>query len=155
MIGDLDRELLRLLGRDGRRPHAALAAELGVSETTVRNHVARLQESGILTIVALCDPQSLGHQALRLLIRTQDLTPRAVASMLRDMPMVNHVALCAGGHDIFVEATCRDIDQLVQLLDDVRRLPGIANVEQLVVLEIFKDYSWSGLGQSLGQDLDG
>lgn len=74
--------------------------------------------------------------------------------MLSDMPMVNHVALCAGGHDIFVEATCRDIDQLVQLLDDVRRLPGIANVEQLVLLEIFKDYSWSGLGQSLGQHLD-
>lgn len=155
MIGDLDRELLRLLARDGRQPFSALATAVGVSETTVRNHVSRLQESGVVRIVALCDPQSLGHQGLRLLIRTRDLTPRAVAAMLSDMPMVNHVALCAGGHDIFVEATCRDIDQLVQLLDDIRRLPGIANVEQLVVLEIFKDYSWSGLGQSLGQDLDG
>ncbi|MFT4044585.1 MAG: Lrp/AsnC family transcriptional regulator [Gordonia sp. (in: high G+C Gram-positive bacteria)] len=155
MIGDFDRELLRLLGHDGRQSFRELAQQLGVSETTVRNHLARLQESGIVRIVALCDPQSLGHQVLRLLIRTQDLTPRAVAGMLTNVLAVNHVALCAGGHDIYVEATCRDLDQLVELLDEVRRLPGIANIEQLVVLEIFKDYSWSGLGESRGQDPDG
>lgn len=151
MIGDLDRQLLRRLSQDGRQPYRQLAQELHVSETTVRNHVARLLDSDVLRIVALCDPQSLGHQGLRLLIRTTDLTPRAVAGMLAAMPAVNHVALCAGGHDIFVEATCRDVDQLVELLDDVRRLPGIANIEQMVVLEIFKDYSWTGLGQSRGQ----
>ena len=71
---------------------------------------------------------------------------------LADLASVNHVALCVGAQDIYVEATCRDTGQLVTLLDEIRRLPGVASMEQLVLLELFKDYSWTGLGASVGQE---
>ncbi|MEW2492351.1 Lrp/AsnC ligand binding domain-containing protein [Streptomyces nodosus] len=81
----------------------------------------------------------------------RDLTPRAVAKSLADMPMINHVALVAGSQDIFLEGTCRDQAQLVQLLDEIRMLPGVSRVQVLLLLELFKDYSWNGLNSSVGQ----
>ncbi|MFJ9585408.1 Lrp/AsnC family transcriptional regulator [Streptomyces acidicola] len=151
MIDDLDRKIMQTLTRDGRTPYTALARDLGVSEATVRQRVSRLQESGALRIVALCNPLTLGHQSVRLMIRVRDLTPRAVAKSLADMPMINHVALCAGSQDIFLEGTCRDQAQLVQLLDDIRMLPGVSRVQVLLLLELFKDYSWNGLDSAVGQ----
>lgn len=151
MIDALDRGIMRILTRDGRTPYTALARELGTSEATVRQRVTRLQESGALRIVALCNPLTLGHQSVRLMIRVRDLTPRAVAKSLTDMPMINHVALCAGSQDIFLEGTCRDQAQLVQLLDDIRMLPGVSRVQVLLLLELFKDYTWSGLASAVGQ----
>ncbi|MGW3956393.1 Lrp/AsnC family transcriptional regulator [Streptomyces sp. NPDC004752] len=155
MIDELDRNIVRSLTRDGRTPYTTLARELGVSEATVRQRVARLQESGALRIVALCNPLTLGHQSVRLMVRVQDLTPRAVAKSLADMPMVNHVALCAGSQDVFLEGTCRDQAQLVQLLDEIRMLPGVSRVQVLLLLELFKDYSWNGLDSAVGQAVAG
>ena len=151
MIDDTDRKLIDLLTRDGRRPFTELAQVVGVSEATVRTRVAHLQASGILRIVALCNPLTLGHQSLRLMIGVRDLAPRAVAKTLAEMAMINHVALCTGNFDIFVEATCRDLDQMVTLLDDIRCLPGVANIAEFVLLELVKDYSWVGLSSSTGQ----
>lgn len=155
MIDDTDRKLIELLMRDGRRPFTELGAELEVSEATIRGRVARLQESGILKIVALCNPLTLGHQSVRLMIGVEGHSPRAVAKTLADMAMVNHVALVTGARDVYIEATCRDLDQLVTLLDDVRRVPGVSEIDELLLLELFKDYSWVGLrdksGQSAGQ----
>ncbi|MFF2846230.1 Lrp/AsnC family transcriptional regulator [Streptomyces sp. NPDC058001] len=151
MIDELDRSIMQTLTRDGRTPYTALARELGVSEATVRQRVSRLQDSGALRIVALCNPLTLGHQSVRLMIRVRDLTPRAVAKSLAGMPMINHVALCAGSQDIFLEGTCRDQAQLVQLLDEIRMLPGVSRVQVLLLLELFKDYSWNGLNNAVGQ----
>ncbi|MFJ6569435.1 Lrp/AsnC family transcriptional regulator [Streptomyces sp. NPDC091292] len=151
MIDELDRSIMQTLTRDGRTPYTVLARELGVSEATVRQRVSRLQDSGALRIVALCNPLTLGHQSVRLMIRVRDLTPRAVAKSLAGMPMINHVALCAGSQDIFLEGTCRDQGQLVQLLDEIRMLPGVSRVQVLLLLELFKDYSWDGLDNAVGQ----
>ncbi|AJE38747.1 Lrp/AsnC family transcriptional regulator [Streptomyces nodosus] len=151
MIDDLDRAIMSALARDGRTPYTTLARQLAVSEATVRQRVSRLQVSGALRIVALCNPLTLGHQSVRLMIRVRDLTPRAVAKSLADMPMINHVALVAGSQDIFLEGTCRDQAQLVQLLDEIRMLPGVSRVQVLLLLELFKDYSWNGLNSSVGQ----
>lgn len=152
MLDDLDRKLLGLLARDGRQAHTSLAESLGVSAGTIKTRMDKLQNDEVLRIVALCNPLTLGHQSLRLMITVRDLTPRAVARLLKELTMINHVALCAGAQDIYLEATCKDTEQLVDLLDEIRAMPGIARIEALVLLELFKDYSWTGLSTSTGQE---
>lgn len=147
----IDRGVIELLTRDGRRPYTSIAAELEVSEATVRSRVTKLQDLGILSIVALCSPLTLGHQSLRFLISVRDHTARSVAQSLGQMRMINHVALITGARDIYLEATCRDIDQLVTLLDDIRRVPGVAFIDQFILTELYKDYSWVGLRGGVGQ----
>jgi Lrp/AsnC family transcriptional regulator for asnA, asnC and gidA len=151
MFDETDRGIIAMLSRDGRRTFTSMAAELEVSEATVRGRVSRLQESGALRIVALCNPLTLGHQSVRLFIAVRDHTPRSVGVALMAMPLVNHVALCTGARDVYVEATCRDLDQVRELLDDVRRIPGVATMDLYVLTELFKDYSWVGLRGGVGQ----
>jgi len=67
------------------------------------------------------------------------------------MPMIGHVALTTGAHDIYIEATCRDLGQLAELLDDIRRVPGVVKIDQFVLTQLYKDYSWVGLRGQGGQ----
>jgi Lrp/AsnC family transcriptional regulator, regulator for asnA, asnC and gidA len=151
MFDQTDRAIFAMLGRDGRRTFTSMAAELEISEATVRGRVAKLQELQALRIVALCNPITLGHQSLRLMVEVRDHTPRSVAAALTAMPPVNHVALCTGARDIYVEATCRDLDQVRSLLDDVRRIPGVVTIDLYLLTELYKDYSWMGLRGGVGQ----
>ncbi|WP_319457880.1 MULTISPECIES: Lrp/AsnC family transcriptional regulator [unclassified Mycobacterium] len=151
MFDETDHAIIAMLGQDGRRTFTSMAAELEVSEATVRGRTAKLQESGALRIVALCNPLTLGHQSVRLVLAVRDHTPRSVAEALAAMPLVNHVALCTGARDVYVEATCRDLDQVRALLDDARRIPGVATMDLYLLTELFKDYSWVGLRGGVGQ----
>lgn len=150
-VDDLDRRLVELLVEDGRRAYTEMAGIIGVSEATVRTRVSRLTSTGILRIVALCNPLTLGHQSVRLMLAVQGLRPRQVAKSLASLPMIGHVSLTSGSHDIYLEVTTRDLNQLVEVLDEIRRTPGVAAIDQYVLTRLYKDYSWNGLRDQSGQ----
>jgi Lrp/AsnC family transcriptional regulator for asnA, asnC and gidA len=147
----IDRRLVELLGEDGRRAFTEIAQQIGVSEATIRARVQKLTSDGTLRIVALCNPLTLGHQSVRLLLTVQGLTPKSLARSLASVPMIGHVALTAGVHDIYLEATPRDLGQLADLLDDIRRTPGVVRIDQYVLTRLYKDYSWTGLRDQSGE----
>ena len=153
MIDDLDRRLIELLARDGRRSFASLAEELRVSQSTVRARLARLREDEILTIAALCNALLLGHQVVRLLLRVRNLAPSEVADELAGISQINHIALVTGSHDLYLEATCRDQPQLIELMDEIRRHPGVAAIQPIIVTSLAKDYTWGGLRGTAGQSI--
>lgn len=138
-IDETDRRIVAILEQDGRRAVTAIASEVGVSEGTVRARIAALQEHGVIRVVALCSPVALGHQGVRLLISVRKLSIRSVAQQLAALPLTNHVALVSGTHDIYVEAACQDLDQCVEFLDAVRRVPGVDRVDQQIVRRMYKN----------------
>jgi Lrp/AsnC family transcriptional regulator for asnA, asnC and gidA len=151
MFDDVDRQIVEMLGRDGRRTFTSMASQLEVSEGTVRSRIAKLLDSETVRIVALCNPLTLGHQSVRLFITVRNHTTQSVTTALVAMPSVNHVALCAGAADVYAEATCRDLDQIRVLLDDIRRVPGVARLDLMILTQLYKDYSWVGLSGGAGQ----
>ena len=153
MIDGLDRNLIELLARDGRRSFTALSNDLGVSQSTVRARLARLRGEGLMQIVALCNALLLGHQVVRLMLRVRNVTPSAVADGLASIEQINRIALVTGAHDLYLEATCRDQTQLIELMDEVRRYPGVATIQPVIVTSLAKDYSWAGLRGAAGQSV--
>jgi len=147
----IDRRLVELLAEDGRRAYTDIAVQLGVSEATVRARVHRLSSDGILRIVALCNPLTLGHQSVRLLLTVHGLPPRAVARSLASIPMIGLVELVTGAHDIYLEATPRDLGQLAELLDEIRLTRGVVDIDHYVLTRLYKDYSWTGLRDQSGE----
>ena len=59
-IDAIDEEIIRQLQTDGRRPYTQLAKVVGLSEAAVRQRVQRLLETGVMQVVAVTDPLSLG-----------------------------------------------------------------------------------------------
>ena len=47
-LDDLDRQIVERLARDARVSNRAIAAELGVTEGTIRTRIKRLQAEGLI-----------------------------------------------------------------------------------------------------------
>ncbi|PRI12364.1 Lrp/AsnC family transcriptional regulator [Leucobacter massiliensis] len=153
-MDEIDTTILALLGRDGRRPFTSIASQLGLSEGTVRNRVQRMSDSGMLVFVALCNPLSLGLQALRLFISVDRAAHiEAVCRALAELPHTNRVSAGTGSRDIYVELTCRDLTEAQRALDQIRSIDGIADMQTSVLTSFDKDHSWGGLRGGSGQAL--
>lgn len=138
-VDAIDRAIIAILEQDGRRSFTAIADEVGLSDKAVRTRVTALQDAGLIRIMALCPPGTLGHQGVFLLIRVRKHSPREVAKSLAMLPATNHISLVSGSHDIYIDAACRDLDQCMEFLDAVRRTPGVDTLDPLLVRRMDKN----------------
>ena len=145
MIDKLDLAIIASLEEDGRRTYTSLSAETGASEATVRARMTKLIDIGILQIVALSSPLLLGWQPLRVYIKVGGSSPTDIANRIAKLSSANTVAIVSGEFDVYVEATCRDLNAGVEFLDMLRSMPQIGSMEVTVLTRLIKDYSWTGL----------
>ncbi|GGM16483.1 Lrp/AsnC family transcriptional regulator [Nakamurella endophytica] len=144
LLDDHSKAIIEQLQQDGRRPYAAIAAAVGLSEAAVRQRVGRLVGSGVVQIVAVTDPLQVGftRQAMIGLRAEGNLDP--VVQALVDMDEVDYVVITAGSFDILVEVVCEDDDHLLTLLNErIRTIPGVRSTESFVYLKLSKQtYHW-------------
>ncbi|MGH9297441.1 MAG: Lrp/AsnC family transcriptional regulator [Acidimicrobiales bacterium] len=143
-LDDVSKQLVEALQQDGRRSFAALAKDVGLSEAAVRQRVKRLLDDGVMQIVAVTDPMTVGfsRQAMVGIKAEGDL--RAIAERLSRLPELEYVVLCAGSFDLLVELVCEDDEHLLRLLDEsIRGIEGVRETETFVYLRLEKQtYSW-------------
>jgi Lrp/AsnC family transcriptional regulator for asnA, asnC and gidA len=135
----LDRCIIRALTLDGRASFQAIAGQLGVSEAVIRQRVRQLLAGGVAQVIAIVNPLGLGYATTAwLAIRVaagHRLTDLGEA--LARLPFVTYIAICTGRFDIYAEVVCRSEGELLALLDDeIRMLPGLADVEVAIALEL-------------------
>jgi Lrp/AsnC family transcriptional regulator for asnA, asnC and gidA len=144
LLDNVSKAIVEQLQQDGRRPYAAIAKAVGLSEAAVRQRVQRLLDAGVMQIVAVTDPLRLGFRRQAMVgVRVSGDT-RAAARDLAAMPEVDYVVNCAGGFDLLAEIVCEDDDHLLSILNDrVRRVPGVTATETFVYLKLEKQtYTW-------------
>ena len=143
-LDDASKRIIEQLQEDGRRPYAAIAKAVGMSEAAVRQRVQRLLESGVIQIVAVTDPVQVGfaRQAMIGIRASGDLTK--VADALADMSEVDYVVVTAGSFDLLAEVVCTGDDHLLDLLcQRIRAVEGIRDTETFVYLKLRKQlYNW-------------
>ncbi len=140
----IDRRIIGLLQRDGRRPYGAIAEDVGLSEAAVRRRVQRLRDSGVMQIVAITDPLQLGFGREALVGIRVHGDVRLVADKIASIEEANYVVMTAGSFDIIAELIAVDDDALVHLLNDsIRSIPGVTEVETFLYLKLAKQtYTW-------------
>lgn len=132
-LDDLDRRLVALLQADGRASYADLGEAVGLSPAGARLRVLRLQERGVLQIVAVTDPLALGYDQMAQLGIVVDTDVRAVADAMAAIDEVIYVVLTAGSFDLLVEVVATDPDALFAIVNDrIRSVPGVARAETFV-----------------------
>lgn len=143
VLDDVSRAIIEQLQEDGRRSYAAMATKVGLSEAAVRQRVQRLLDAGVMQIVAVTDPLTLGfrRQAMIGVRATGNL--RDVADQLAAIPEVDYVVVCAGSFDLLVEIVCEDDEHLLSLSDCIRAVAGVTGTEAFVYLRLAKQtYTW-------------
>jgi Lrp/AsnC family transcriptional regulator, regulator for asnA, asnC and gidA len=143
-IDAVSRSIIEQLQQDGRRPYATIAKAVGLSEAAVRQRVQKLLEQGVMQIVAVTDPLTVGFLRQAMIGITVDGDPEEVAEALAAIDECDYVVVAAGSFDLLVEVVTRDDEHLLELLTKrIRAIPGVRATESFVYLKLRKQtYSW-------------
>ena len=143
-IDAIDERIIDELQADGRRPYTHLAKAVGLSEAAVRQRVQRLLDAGVMQIVAVTDPTSLGLKRAAMVGIKVSGDIRKVAAALSKFDEVVYVVLTAGTVDLLVEVVVPNDEALLALLNDrIRKIPGVNSTETSIYLNVYKQtYEW-------------
>jgi Lrp/AsnC family transcriptional regulator for asnA, asnC and gidA len=144
LLDDVGKAIVEQLQEDGRRSYATIARAVGLSEAAVRQRVQRLQEAGVVQIVAVTDPLQLGFRRQAMVGVQVEGDVVDVADALAEMSEVDYVVITAGSFDMLVEAVCEDDEHLLDLVGRrIRAVPGVRSTETFVYMKLRKQhYNW-------------
>ena len=143
-IDEVDKAIIRHLQEDGRMPYSRLGPAVGLSQAAVRQRVQRLIEKGVMLIVAITDPVTLGFAVQAMIGIGVEGNVRAVADALSELHEVEYVVITAGRFELLVELVCKDMHALFDLVNDrIRPVKGVRSTEIFTYLALAKrSYSW-------------
>jgi Lrp/AsnC family transcriptional regulator for asnA, asnC and gidA len=153
-LDHLDREIIRHLQEDGRRPYREIGRDLEVSEGTIRWRVRRLIDAQALRVVAIADPFRLGYRVLAfVLVSVEAGANEKVIEALVALNEVTYVSACTGRFDVYIQVVCRDHDHLYELLSTtIPAVGGIVRTETFTELKMYKvSYRYPALEASSSQ----
>lgn len=144
VLDEVSKQIIEQLQQDGRRPYGAIGKVVGLSEAAVRQRVNRLVHSGVMQIVAVTDPLSLGPFRQAMVAMKVDGPLEPVAEALGRMEEVEYAIICAGKYDLLCEVVCDDDAHLLELLSQrIRAIEGVREVETMIYLKLQKQsYHW-------------
>jgi len=140
-LDELDRAILRILQDNGRASYSEIARRLGVPESTVRLRVRKLVEKGIIRkFAALINPFKAGYSIVAFI--AVDVEPGKVkraAEELIKLPEVDVLGIATGAHDILMQVTVRDLQELEEfLIEKLGRIEGIRSTETSILTSVRK-----------------
>src|ERR1700749_292861 len=116
---DVSKQIIEQLQQAGRRSYAAIGKAIGLSEAAVRQRVQRLQDTGVMQIVAVTDPLTLGFRRQAMIAVKTDGDLEKVAGQLADMEEIDYVVITAGSFDVLAEGVFVDDEYFVGVLGRV------------------------------------
>lgn len=136
LVDELDIAILTHLEQDGRKSLSDIAADLGVTVSTVGNRLKRLIDEEILSIHGFLDPHRVGFNVPALiLVSAKPADVESIGMEIANLPEVLSVIMTTGEFQLSAEVQCRDNDHLTELLlNRLQRIPGIRETRTSILL---------------------
>ncbi len=149
-VDETDQRIIEALQQDGRRPFTKIAADIGISEASVRQRVAHLINTQVMQIVAITNPVKLGFTMASMIgIRISGERLLEAAQEISAFDEVIYLILCAGSFDILAEVVCRDNDHFLKFLTEkLYKVQGVQQAETYMYLRVYKQNDWAFLSQA-------
>lgn len=142
-LDQTDRAIIEHLQRDGRTPYTRLGAAVGLSEAAARHRVQRLIDAGVMQVVAVTNPLSIGYRRMAMIgVRTEGPSD-GIAETLQAMSDIDYLVVTAGSFDLMCEVVVSDDGDLLHLTNRIRRVPGVVSTETFIYLDLVKQtFTW-------------
>jgi DNA-binding Lrp family transcriptional regulator len=133
---NLDSKLVNALLDDGRASLRSLAEELGVSVTTVSNHLSALEEEGAITgYTPKIDYGLMGYDVTAILqLKVEGNALPDVTERLEEHDQMLSVYEVTGDHDIIAVGKFKDTDEMNEGIKSLLVDPDIRESNTSVVL---------------------
>jgi DNA-binding Lrp family transcriptional regulator len=148
-VDDFDITMLEAFQLSGRRSIRHVARELGVSDSTIRLRLARLDEAGLVQMCAQVDPARtrLLRAWAYIGVNTSGVDKTDVAAAIAEIPQTIVVSHTTGDFDMIVlAAAARRATLLSVILEQIRAIPGVDSTETSEIIRTTKmDFRWAKL----------
>jgi Lrp/AsnC family transcriptional regulator for asnA, asnC and gidA len=139
-IDEKDLKIIDYLRENARIPFTRIAADLGVSEATIRKHIRSLEENGvILKYTVQIDPTKIGFKSVAQIgIDTLPERYLDVVKELTNMEEVRSVLTTSGDHMIMIEFWAKDSNDLMDFSKKIEEMEGITRICPAIIMETMK-----------------
>ncbi len=135
----VDRAIIEVLQVDGRLPFGTVAETAETTEDDVVRRVGTLMAEGVIEIVAVTDPMQLGYPRMAMLGIVTDGPAQPVGEAIASIEEVIYEARTSGGFDLMVELVGTSDAHLLELVTQIRQLPGVKHIETFRYQELVKE----------------
>ena len=135
-----DERLIAALRHDARASLSDLALQLGLSRTTVRARIERLQRRGDILGFTVVLKQDVLHDPVRglMMIGIEGRGAARITRRLHGLPEVRAIHSTNGRWDLIVELGTETLEALDQALARIRMLDGVSTSETSLLLSTRK-----------------
>ena len=137
-LDDIDRQMIDILRRDGRRTAPQLATDIGIGRATAYNRLDRLIDDKIITgFSARVDHHAAGQTVAALvLVNVEQGRWRDLHAHLTNLPGVEWVGVTAGQYDYALIVRADSLDHLRDVaLQELQQTEGVRAAQTIVLLD--------------------
>ncbi len=133
-IDDTNIEIIRHL-KNGRQSYKQIAAELSLSENTVRSRVSKLRREGVLDIAGLVNAEKLpGHRVVMVGVNLKSMNLVKKGAEFSKLRGVVSVSVVTGRFDLILTVLLREGFGLLEFYtEEVVKIDDVRSVETFVV----------------------
>lgn len=137
---ETDRKIVEQLRLNGRATNQQIAESLDLIASTVSARIRRMEEAGMLRVVAVSDFAVHGyHVLIHLAVEVSGRPALDVAEEMAAFPEVFAAHLVTGRYQISLLLTLRDMDELSPLIaHGLSQVPGVRSMTPAIGLDIVK-----------------
>lgn len=138
-LDGIDKEILRFLMEDARKPIIEIARHIGISGAAIHQRLRKLESSGIIKgSKFIVDPKVVGYNTMAyvgIFLDKAMSNPKAIKA-LKDIPEVLECHYTTGNWSILIKVLCRDNAHLMDLLNKkIQQIEGVSRTETFISLD--------------------
>jgi Lrp/AsnC family transcriptional regulator for asnA, asnC and gidA len=139
-LDQLDRQLIEILAHDARVSNRKIAADLGVTEGTVRGRIKRLQQERLIAFTAITSIGLEDSAKLAMIgVQAEFGRLKEIAQQIAGLPHVNAAMITMGRFNILVVCLFSGLDKLYELASDqILAIDGVHHVETSIAVRTVK-----------------
>lgn len=133
-MDETDREIIKILKRNGRATYIDIGKKVGLSEGAVRKRVKALVDSGVIKRFTVKIGLVEGAEAITLLSVNPSFPTSDISEILQKLSDVETVYEVTGQYDIAVIISALNITEVNHCVEKIRRVNGVVNTNTMIVL---------------------
>lgn len=138
-IDGIDKEILRFLMDDARKPILQIANKIGISGAAIHQRLRKLEQSGVISgSKFVVNHKILGYNTMAFVgiyLDKAARNPEAVKE-LKKIPEVLECHYTTGNWSILIKIICRDNEHLMHLLNTrIQAIEGVSRTETFISLQ--------------------
>ncbi len=138
-IDGIDKEILRFLMEDAKKPILEIAKSIGISGAAIHQRLRKLEASGVIQgSKYVVNAKSLGYNTMAYIGVYLDkaMSNPAAVSALKKIPEVLECHYTTGNWSILIKVLCKDNEHLMKLLNqEIQQIKGVSRTETFISLD--------------------